>query len=350
MLNRKHFRLAALLCLTGLIPLWADAQEESLWGYADPSADICIYINTKQAEKAMEKTLWDRIQQDKNNAIAKKSQGQGKGQLFSTKDRDMEVMGNLRIVSMEPFSGSVDGIANITGDLPGDIDKLMEMMKGNDGVSSQMSRQNDLDFYSIAMSGADNLSGFDCMFVPVKPNQIQFRININSQDAVRKAVLSTYSEPSPAIKRLSGEDIAFACILSPNILRIALEKYAGQKSTNDSEKAAEFLEQVNALAISVRVAGQEMKLNGIFSFKSESGAAAFGTIAQPFLSKVKPFAGAETPPRAEVTGKDVDITIAVNISDAWALISNMTAEPDEEELKEAMEKVSAPADRKKTDE
>ena len=63
MLNRKRFLPAALLCLAGLVPLWADAQEESLWGYADPTADLCIYINTKQAEKAMEKGLWDRIQQ-----------------------------------------------------------------------------------------------------------------------------------------------------------------------------------------------------------------------------------------------------------------------------------------------
>lgn len=342
MLKKRHFGLAVLLSLAGAIPLFA-ADGESLWGYADPSADICIYINTKQAETAMEKGLWDRIQQDKNAAIAKKSQGEGKGQLFSTKDRDMELMGNLRIVSMEPFCGSVDGVANITGDLPGDIDRLMEMLKGNDGVASQMSRQNDLDFYSIAMSGADNISGFDCMFVPVKPNQIQFRININSQDAVRKTVLSTYAEPSPAIKRLSGQDLAFACIISP-------EKIAGFQFTDNAEKIAEFLKKMKEIAIAVRVDGQEMKLNGIFSFKSESDASAFVTVAQPFLSHVKPATGTETPPRVSVNGKDVDITIPVNMSDAWDLISNMTAEPDGEELKEAMERVSAPADRKKTDE
>ena len=344
MLKRNHFLHAALLLsMTGLIPLCAHAQEESLWGYADPSADLCIYINTKQAEQAMEKGLWDRIQQDKNDAIARKSRKQGKGQLFSTKDRDMELMGNLRIVSMEPFCGSVDGIANISGDLPGDIDKLMEMMKGNDGVSSQMSKQGDLDFYSIAMSGADNISGFDCMFVPVKPNQIQFRININSQDAVRKAVLSTYSEPSPAIKRLSGQELAFACIISP-------EKIAGLQLAGNAGKIAEYLKQMKELAISVRVAGQDVKLNGIFSFKSESDAAAFVTIAQPILSQVKSYTGAETPPRISVTEKDVDITIPVSISDAWDLISNMTAEPDEEELKEAMERVSGGEEQRKKDE
>lgn len=329
MLDRNHsFCAALLLSAACLAPLCADAQEESLWGYADPTADICIYINTKQAEKAMEKGLWDRIQKDKNDAIAQKTQA-GKGQLFSTKDRDMELMGNLRIVSVEPFSGMVDGVANISGDLTGDIDKLMENLKGNDGVSSQMSKQGDLDFYSVAMSGADSVSGFDCMFVPVKPNQIQFRININSQDAAQKKVLSTYSEPSPAIKRMSGQDLAFACIVDP-------EKIASFKFTDDTEKVAEFLKKMKEIAVSVRVAGQEMKLNGIFSFKSESDAAAFVTIAKPFLSEVKPATGTETPPRISATGKDVDITIPVNISDAWNLISNMTAEPDPEAVEEAL--------------
>lgn len=302
MLNRKRSLFAAaLLTLTGLVPLCAEAQEESLWGYADPTADICIYINTKQAEKAMEKGLWDRIQKDKNDTIAKKAQG-GKEQFFSTKDRDMELMGNLRILSVEPFSGSIDGIANISGDLTGDIEKMMETMKGSDGVSSQMSKQGDLNFYSIAMSGADNISGFDCMFVPVKPNQIQFRVNLNSQEAAQKKVLSAYAEPSPTIKRLSGQDLAFACIIAP-------EKIAGFKFEEKTEVVAEFLKQMKEIAIAVSVAGQELKLNAIFSFKSESDAAAFVTIAQPFLSEVKSVSGSETPPRVNVTGKDVDLAL-----------------------------------------
>ena len=330
---KRFFRAAALLLpLIGAIPLFAD--EESLWGYADPAADICIYINTKQAEKAMEKGLWDRIRQDKNNAIAQKSKGQGKGQLFSTKDRDMELIGNLHIISLEPFCGTVDGVANITGDLPGDIDKLMEMMKGNDGVSSQMSRQGDLDFYSIAMSGADNISGFDCMFVPVKPNQIQFRININSQDAVRKQVLSTYAEPSPAIKKLSGQELAFACIMDP-------EKIAGFKFTDKAEKVADFLKQVKEISVSAHVAGKDLMLGGTFSFKSESFVSAFVALAEPFLSQVKPAAGSETPPRVSTAGKDVSITIPVNISDAWDMISNFTAEPDPDEVEAAKEKLDS---------
>ena len=331
----KHpLRLAALLLLAGAVPLFA-ADEESLWGYADPSADVCVYINTKQAEKAMEKNLWERIRQDKNEAIENRS---GK-QLFSTKDRDMELMGNLHIVSMEPFSGTVDGVANISGDLPGDIDRLMEMMQGNSSVDSQTSKQGELDFYTLALSGMDGLSGIDCMFVPVKPNQIQFRVNINSQDAVQKTVLGKSTEPSPAIKKLSSQELAFACILSP-------EKISGLQLSGNAEKVAEFLKQMNEIAISVYISGEQMMVGGTFAFKSETSAAAFITVAQPFLSQVKSLAGAENqnPPRIAVNGKDVSITIPVSISDAWDLVSNMTGDPViDENVEAAMKKVAKPS-------
>jgi hypothetical protein len=335
MIDGKHsLRTAALLLLTGVVPLFA-AEEESLWSYADPTADLCVYVNTKQAEKAMEKDLWDRISQDKNKAIENRS----KKQFFSTKDRDMELMGNLHISSLEPFSGTVDGVANISGNLTGDIDKMMESLKENNSLFPQMTKQDDLDFYTLALSGADNISGVDFMLVPISPNQIQFRVNINSKDAVQKKVLSTYSEPSPAIKKLSSQELAFACILSP-------EKIAALDLPDNASAIAEILKQMNQIAVTVYVAGKQMMLGGTFAFKSESFASDFVTIAQPFLSRVNSFTGTEsqTPPRVSVNGKDVSVTIPVDISNAWSLISNMTADPVLDENVEAgLRKVANPA-------
>ena len=326
--NMKLFpRTAFLLCLMSVIPAVSAAdEEESLWGYADPAADVNIYINTKQAEKAMSKDLWERIKKDKDAAIAKKPQGQ----LFSTKDRDMELMGNLRIISMEPFCGTLDGVANISGDMLGDIDKMMENLKQTNGVSPEQTKQNDLDFYTLALSGADGISGLDCMIVPVKPNQIQFRFNINSKDPIQKTMLGISSaEPSPALKKLSSQDLAFAVILSP-------EKLAGINfaNTDSGEKIAEFLKQLDEIAISVYVAGNQMMIGGSFAFKSETSASEFVTTAQPFLSEVKSVTGVETPPRINANGKDISITIPVNISDAWNAISNITAGPDLDEGKD----------------
>ena len=342
MLNMKHAMMtAALLCLPGAVSLYAaDDNEDSLWGYADPTADVCVYINTKQAEKAMEKNLWDQIQKDKNEAIDKKSKSGD--QLFDTKNRDMEVIGNLHIISMEPFAGTMDGVANISGDLKGDLDKMMENLKeGNSGVDPQMSKQNDMDFYTLALPGTDGLSGLDCMVVPVKPNQIQFHVNFNSQDAIQKMVMGKTAEPSPAIQKFSGQDLAFACILSP-------EKLIEIQFANEgSEKLVEFLKQMNEIAISVRVAGKQMVIDGSLAFKSEAFVTEFMTIAEPFLSELKSATGGETPPRMSSNGRIVSITIPVSISDAWKLISNMTAEPDEEEVEEAMQKVDELAEKEK---
>ena len=82
-----------------------------------------------------------------------------------------------------------------------------------------------------------------------------------------------------------------------------------------------------------------MVIDGSLAFKSESFVTEFMTIAEPFLSELKSATGGETPPRMTSNGRIVSITVPVSISDAWKLISNMTAEPDEEGVKEAMQKV-----------
>ena len=59
MLSKKCALFAAvLLSVSGFGAAAAD-NEESLWSYADPSADVVLYINTKQPEKAMDKDIWD---------------------------------------------------------------------------------------------------------------------------------------------------------------------------------------------------------------------------------------------------------------------------------------------------
>ena len=75
--SKKYALLAAVLLSASGFGAFAADNEESLWGYADPSADVVIYINTKQPEKAMDKEVWDRIQKDKNQALKEKEEKGG---------------------------------------------------------------------------------------------------------------------------------------------------------------------------------------------------------------------------------------------------------------------------------
>ena len=51
----------------------------------------CVLSLSSPVNKAMEKGMWDQIQKEKNAAIEKKAKAGG--QLFDTKDRDMELIG-----------------------------------------------------------------------------------------------------------------------------------------------------------------------------------------------------------------------------------------------------------------
>lgn len=322
MFDKLRFLLAAgilsVLCFEAVA-----ADGESLWGYADASADVVVYINTKQPEKAMEKSIWERIQQDKDRAVKEKG-GDG---LFDTKDRDMELIANLRITSVKPFSGTVEGVANISGNMLGDIDKMMEMLKQQDGPMPEISRKDDMDFYNLSTAGDEESPATDFMLVPISPNQMQFRININPSDKMPQTLLrmgtnsGSGTEQAEALAKLGGQDVAFACFFVP-------EKFADIKvaETDAAESLSDFLQKVSCLSITAQVSGPIMILKGLFSFKSEPDAAAFKRSADELLPEMKTLLGTEQSPRSTTTGKNLEISIPLDISDAWDMISRFTDE------------------------
>lgn len=332
----KHILLtAAVFSLTVFVSVFAadDKAEDSLWGYADPTADIVIYVNTKHSEKTMERNLWNRIQKDKERAIVRNS----RDQLFDMKNRDMELVANFRILSVEPFTGTVDGVANITGNLLGDIEKLSEMLKEDSGITPQVSKQDDMDFYSFPMPEMEGLPGGNCMLVPVSPNQIQFRIDLSSKDPVPKKVLNRSSGSSPALGKVNSQDLMFACVISS-------ARIAGLDLGEETEGISEFLKKVDDIVFSAFVAGEQMKLNCIFAFKSETQAADFANDLKPLMTDMKSLTGFETSPNISKIGKDVTIMLPVNIADAWDLITKITSQEieDDEEADAADGKSSAP--------
>ena len=326
--SKKYALLAAaLLSASGFGAMAAD-NEESLWGYADPSADVVVYINTKQPEKAMDKEVWDRIQKDKNQALKEKEE-KGGG-MFDTKNRDMEVIANLRIATVTPFSGSIEGVANISGNLQGDIDKLMETMNQKEGSmpQPQVSKKDDMNFYNLSLAGKDNTQGADVMVVPITPNQIQFRININPKDKMSQSLLtatpaSSGNKPPPeSFAKLAGQDVAFACYLVP-------EKLVGLNpaDTDAMEALNSFMKKISDIGLTAQVSGALTILKGSFTFKSEADAAAAAESATDILPAIKSYFGTEQQsPRSTVNGKILELTIPLNTSDAWDMISRLTDE------------------------
>lgn len=335
MLSKKYAVFAAvLLSVSGFGAAAAD-NEESLWGYADPTADVMLYLNTKQPEKGMDKSIWERIRKDKEKALKEN----GNEEFSSMKDQDVELIANFRISSVTPFCGTIEGVANISGDMLGDIDKIMKMMKeqkseeGGEGLPvPEVSKKDNMDFYNMNVEGENEGQGLDVMFVPVTPNRIQFRVNINPTDKMSQALVAPFTgsgnvQPSEGFKSLIGQDVALGCFLVPDkIANLNLE------GSDSMEELSGFLKKVSELSVTVQVSGTLTIIKSVISFKSESDAATFAKTTEEVLSELKSYLGSDQSPRSTVTGKILNITIPINISDAWDMISRYTDLTDIKEI------------------
>ena len=74
-------------------------SNSSLLDYVSPSADTVVYVNTRQAEKAMTPDLWKLIQKDRKKSLEEDKEDA----LFNTLGRDLEGVVNLYINSVSPF-------------------------------------------------------------------------------------------------------------------------------------------------------------------------------------------------------------------------------------------------------
>lgn len=307
--------LVAVL-LTSFLFGAAAAEEESLWNYADASADIVLYINTRQPEEGMSKSIQERIRRDQELIRTKT----GEEPFFDTKDRDLELIANLRIGKLSPFSGTVEGVANITGNLQGDIDRVMETIKGESDLTPEIIRKDEKNYYNVTIPATEKTGPIDIQLVPVTPNQIQFRVNFTPDNKMSQTLLGTTSTQSGEIARVRGQDLALACIIMP-------DKLSGLSASNDDgmENYVNFLKRVSGIAISARMIGDHTILTGFFNFKAADDAAEFSKSIQALLPQLPLISNDEQyKARTSVNGSGAEIVIPFKTSDTWDLITSVT--------------------------
>ena len=329
--------LCVLFALPAAWPGFAAAKESEVRGYADPGADVVLYFNTRQAEEAMDKTLWEELRREKEAAIA----AGGKDRLFETKGRDIEAIVNLRIASVTPFRGTVEGVAEITGDLKGDIAKMLESLKKNNGPAPKVDRRDEGTFYNFNLPGGEKSPPVDAMFVPIGNNRIHFRANIAPQGeklAMRPLEAVSGGGASKLPARFYGGAASF-------ILAVRTEKFAGLPlPSGDGRELAEFLQQMKTLCLSGEVRGVNLLVDGEFSFQDIRTAGRFAGQAQLFLQRLALMTGSAAP-KTVMKGGEVRISFPVNIAHTWRMLTNTTnrlEQAGKEEEKKAKDKPEAP--------
>ena len=108
----------------------AYAQETGPKSLVSGHEDAVLYINSKQAEKEMDATLWKIIQEDKNKAI----DSQQGDFVFDMKNRDLGVKLEFHLDQAKPLVFHIKGSADITGDIAKDMERLKILMSDDDDL------------------------------------------------------------------------------------------------------------------------------------------------------------------------------------------------------------------------
>lgn len=313
--NRKL--LILLLIFTSVILTATEKNENSLWKFASPAADVILYFNTKQPEQAMDKNLWQLIQKDKQRAI----DSSGDEQLFDMKNRDMEAIANLYIHSISPFSATIEGIANITGNIHNDIQKLLAALKQDSGPVPQIKEIDKVPRYNFSMPGAENMPPVDIMFTPVNNNQLHFRINIVPRGAMSQIAIGTSQGNVQILKTVPQQEQAF--VIAGNIENFAaLSAMYGERTQHISS----YLTQIQTLCIYGNIQSQHLIINTDVILKDPASVGKFVQMLANVSEKLSRIAQFDDSPRIVSKGKIVNINWRVNIAKAWQMISRITSQ------------------------
>lgn len=313
--NRKL--LILLLTFTSVILTATEKNENSLWNFASPAADVILYFNTEQPEQAMDKNLWQLIQKDKQKAIDSSPDEQ----LFDTKNRDMEAIANLYIRSISPFSATVEGVANITGNIHNDIQKLLGTLKQNGGPTPQIKETGKVTHYNFTMPGVEKMPLLDVMFTPISNNQLHFRINIAPSGEMSQMMIGTSQGKVQILQTVSQQALAF--VLAGNVEKIApFFAMAGERTQNISS----YLSQIQTLCICGNVQSQHLIINADIILKDPAAAGRFVQLLNGVCPKLAQVAHFDGSPQIVSKGKIVNINGKINIARGWQMISHITSQ------------------------
>lgn len=252
-------------------------SNSSLLDYVSPSADTVVYVNTRQAEKAMTPDLWKLIQKDRKKSLEEDKEDA----LFNTLGRDLEGVVNLYINSISPFRCSLVGVADITGDLGKDIEKLLKVNKENGGPAIQQSKFGKLPAfeYPLEISGAPpiNLS-----LIREGDNRIHFRAELNSEGKSKLGLTPVPAKPSPVISLMKQQDLSFAVLVKTR--RFTEFSYPEEPGTLQLKS---FLQMLHAVSLVGRVQGDYLLLNAVLKFREEALASHYAQQIRIILSGIQ---------------------------------------------------------------
>ena len=297
----------------------AYAQETGPKSLVSGHEDAVLYINSKQAEKEMDATLWKIIQEDKNKAI----DSQQGDFVFDMKNRDLGVKLEFHLDQAKPLVFHIKGSADITGDIAKDMERLKILMSDDDDLKIIERKQGEKTLYSILSKENKTLDPWELSFL-IEGSKVSLfcffnRINI-TEDSQGKVSFTPDKRDFDFLQSRLFLDHSFVFQgnvrrLTPVLLDIGLSDKTILEVLKNLEavyvtgkvKGEKLLFHINAKTIDVSIAAKyEEQLRPLVERFSSSGQ------SPTFVSSFN----------VKVLNASLDITLAIDLQPIWSFLSN----------------------------
>ena len=139
-------KICALIFAVVVTVLFAEADALNRNMPFGQKADIELYVNTRQAEMSMDRSLWNRIDNDRNRALARSKDALKK----DMKDKDVMAALTFNLLSEKPARFQLDLAAIVSGGIEKEIELLKAMAADSENtITVNESKQSGKTVYSI---------------------------------------------------------------------------------------------------------------------------------------------------------------------------------------------------------
>ncbi len=317
----KHLILlpAVIVCVATV-----SASPESkvdFWSYASGGADAVLYVNTKQAEKAVDEKLYGQIKKDKHKAIDEMDEKS----ILADKVRDLEGVANIYITNADGSTGvKIEGVARVYGgkkSIKSDIEKLSADAKENGfGVSSKKAGKLTASCFDIpAMGETPAMNG---IVTPLDNELFHYKFTIGSTNVLSHFCPKGDGLSNPVIARISQSDASLAFVCDA-------QRLAGYiTATNQNASVLKAILSVSKTATVIcRAKSRAFKVAVTFEFLAEETATAYAQMIQPtvaLLNQRMAKDGMLSGFDVRKYQKNLTLSFDIGIDTAWKQIMQMT--------------------------
>ena len=319
--------------IAALVLLSCAMYAQEFWKYAGSGADAIMYFNTMQAEKAMDRELWDAIQKERQKALERLEKEEAAQDEFSPglKDRHVEALLNILVESIEPMSIALDGAVKFsggTGSTPlEDLKDMLDSAKGKDGIEISTIDVQGREAYSISTSISDTGQPIEILVVPLNDNAFEFKAKLNSRSGLQPGMLPQGGASAPLVQGIAGADVSFAAAC--NTLKLASMLGGGQRAM----MLKNWLKSTRSGSLLGRVKGSGLYLTLNLAFQDASVARQLYSAVSPHVKTFAEtkrvayyFSGLEL----KLDGDVISADCMVDIGKGWNLVRKLDNVPERE--------------------